>query len=200
MTGTLMLVRHGESLWNARHVWTGLTDIGLSKKGEEEAKHVAQLLRGKPITHAFTSKLTRAIQTLNIILDELHISSIPVESHEALNERDYGVFTGKNKFEVKDALGDTAFLALRRSWDYPIEKGESLKQVYERVVPYVTAHIYPLLFQGAHVLVSAHGNSLRALIKHIESISDDDIAQVELKTGEIRTYSVMQGVLQKDAP
>jgi 2,3-bisphosphoglycerate-dependent phosphoglycerate mutase len=188
MKGSLILVRHGESLWNARNVWTGLTDIELSDKGKLEAQQTAGVFTGTPPSLAFTSNLTRAQQTLKIILETIHSTDIPVHKNAALNERDYGEYTGKNKAEVKALLGEEGFLALRRGWDVPVPHGESLKQVYSRVVPYFVEQIEPHVKSGETVLVVAHGNSLRALIKYIEHISDEDIANVELKTGEPVIY------------
>ncbi len=188
--GILVLVRHGESKWNAKNVWTGLTDIGLTQKGEDEAREAARELKDIHFDQAFTSLLTRASETLRIILETLGIPHLPVTSDSALNERDYGVYTGKNKFEIKASLGDGEFLKLRRGWDYPIKEGESLKQVYGRVIPYFDSVIAPLLREGKHILVVAHGNSLRALMKKLDNVSDEQIANVELVTGEIVVYHI----------
>jgi 2,3-bisphosphoglycerate-dependent phosphoglycerate mutase len=190
--GILVLVRHGESLWNAKNIWTGLTDIGLSDKGKQEAVAAAEKLIDIHFDHAFTSLLMRASDSLRIILNALNSSDVPVTADGALNERDYGIYTGKNKLEIKSRLGEEKFLLLRRSWDYPIEQGESLKQVYQRVVPYYERVIRPLLVQGKHILVVAHGNSLRALLKKLDNISDEDIASVELATGGIVIYGIDQ--------
>lgn len=190
MNGTLVLVRHGESLWNAKNTWTGLTDIGLSDTGKLEAVAVAALLKDIAFTAAFTSELSRAQETLSIIVKTLGLATLPVTRSAALNERDYGDFTGKNKSEVKALLGDSEFLRLRRGWDYPVPHGESLKQVYARVVPYYESNIAPLLASGNSILLVAHGNSLRALIKYIEKIPDEKISDVELKTGEVKKYTI----------
>ena len=190
MDGTLILIRHGESEWNAKNVWTGLTDIGLTQKGEDEAKAAAVLVRDISFNAAFTSRLKRANQTLDIILNELHLTGISVTKHEALNERDYGIFTGKNKLEIKAQLGEQEFLKLRRGWDYPVPEGESLKQVYARVVPFYESTISPLVMTGKKVIIVAHGNSLRALIKKLEGVSDEEISNVELRTGEVLLYGI----------
>ena len=190
MNGILILIRHGESLWNARNVWTGLTDIGLSERGKTEAQETANRILSYFPTRAFTSELSRAQQTLTIILETMHRTDIPITKNSALNERDYGAYTGKNKLEVKSQLGESGYLALRRGWDVPVPGGESLKQVYSRVVPYYEANIAPYVKKGETVLVVAHGNSLRALIKYIEHIADEDIANVELKTGEPVMYEI----------
>jgi 2,3-bisphosphoglycerate-dependent phosphoglycerate mutase len=188
--GILVLIRHGESQWNAINQWTGLTDIGLSEKGKHEAVSAAKCLADISFDYAYTSKLSRASNTLKIILDTLHATTVPVISDSALNERDYGVYTGKNKLEIKEQIGDEAYLALRRGWDTPVPQGESLKQVYDRVIPYYTHTIAPQICQGNNILIVAHGNSLRALIKYIEHIKDEDIAGVELATGEIILYKI----------
>lgn len=190
--GILVLVRHGESQWNAIHQWTGLTDIGLSQKGESEAHHVATGLSGIPFDYSFTSRLCRASDTLDIILKDLHLPAVPVRKDAALNERDYGIYTGKNKLQIQQQMGDVAYVALRRGWDTPVPNGESLKQVFERVIPFYLHDILPLVVSGKKVLVVAHGNSLRALIKYIEHVKDEDIANVELTTGEVVVYRMNQ--------
>lgn len=189
MNGTLVLVRHGESLWNAKDLWTGWTDISLSEKGKKEAVMAAHLLKDTVFDYAFSSKLSRAKETLRIILDVLQ-QAPPITENSALNERNYGVYTGKNKFEIKKQIGEEAFLRVRRGWDYPIPGGESLKQIYERVIPYYEKEIAPLVKSGKHVLVASHGNTIRALIKHIEHVSDEDIVRVELVTGEFVIFKM----------
>lgn len=188
----LVLVRHGESEWNAKGIWTGSTDIGLSKKGREEAKMAAESLRGISFQIAFTSVLKRAKETLEEMENVLGIRDLPMVENAALNERDYGDYTGKNKWEVKKEVGEEAFLKIRRSWDYPIPNGESLKDVYARVVPYYQQQISPELKQGKNVLVSAHGNSLRALVKSLDNISDCDVVKLEIPTGQVLVYQVDQ--------
>lgn len=190
MEGILILVRHGESLWNAQHLWTGLIDIGLSEKGKKESISAALQIADIHLDCAFTSNLARARETLRLILEKLGIQNLQSISNDALNERDYGVYTGKNKLEVHQQLGDEEFLKLRRGWDYPIPNGESLKQVYARVTPYYEDAIAPLLRTGKHVLIVAHGNSLRALIKKLDNVSDEDITNIELGTGEIMVYRI----------
>lgn len=189
----LFLVRHGQSEWNEKGLWTGLTDIPLSGKGKEEAEIAAQALYGTTIDIAYTSVLKRAIETLEIILTTLTIPTIPTTQTPALNERDYGEYTGKNKWDIEKEVGKEMFQKLRRSWDYPIPGGESLKNVYERVIPYFKTEILPKLTQGKNVLIVAHGNSLRALSKYLENISDDDIAALEIPTGQVIAYSFENG-------
>lgn len=185
----LALVRHGESLWNAKGLWTGWTDIELSEKGVEEAKLAGLALKDIKFDISYTSKLKRAGETLDEILKELNLK-IPKVENEALNERNYGEFTGKNKWEIKKEIGQEKFQLIRRGWDYPISEGESLKDVFDRVVPYFENNIFPNIKMGKNVLISAHGNSLRALIKYLEKISDLDISNLELATGEIYIYQI----------
>lgn len=185
----LILVRHGESLWNKKGLWTGFTNIALSEKGKEEARTAAQKLKGFPIDLAYTSVLLRAKQTLDEIKAVLNLD-LPTFESAALNERDYGIFTGKNKWEIQKEVGDGEFQKIRRGWDVPIQNGESLKDVYNRAVPYYTAEILPKLKDGKNVLIVAHGNSLRALAKYLENISDEDVEKLEIATGEIYIYKI----------
>lgn len=185
----LILVRHGQSTWNAADTWTGLTDISLDGKGREQAKKAAQLLKGYTIDFAFTSGLRRAQQTLDEIKEKLHINP-STTANSALNERDYGDFTGKNKLEVEKEYGQAQYHAWRRGWNMPIPNGETLKDVYERVVPYYKKLILPKIKEGKNILICAHGNSLRALVKYLENITDSDISGIELKTGEIYIYQM----------
>lgn len=185
----LILVRHGESEWNAKGLWTGWTDIGLTEKGRQQSRFAGEKLKGFSIDLAFTSVLIRAKQTLDEIKSVLGID-VPTFEDKALNERDYGIYTGKDKWEIKKQVGDEQFLKIRRSWDYQIPNGESLKQVYERTVPYYRNEILPKLKDGKNVLISAHGNSLRALTKYLENISDVDIPNLEIEIGEIDLFEI----------
>lgn len=187
----LVLVRHTESEWNAKGVWTGLTDIPLSQDGKEKAHLLADEIKNIQFDYAFVSKLKRAKETLFEIQQKLQ-TSIPTTESDALNERDYGEFTGKNKWQIKEQVGEEEFLKIRRGWDQPIPKGETLKDVYNRVVPYYQAQILPYLKNGKNVLVVAHGNSLRALVKYLENISDNDISSLEIATGEIIIYEIKE--------
>lgn len=186
--GTLILVRHGESVWNKKGIWTGIVDIGLSQKGIRESKKSGEKLRDYRIDIAYTSSLKRAKETLDIIKRSLNIPNLPVIEDKAFDERDYGELTAKNKSEIKKKYGDEKFFQIRRGWNVPIRKGETLKDVYNRVVPYYKNEVLPKLKEGKNILIVAHGNSLRALIKYLDKISDKDIAGVELKTGETYTY------------
>lgn len=187
----LILVRHGESQWNEKGLWTGLTDIGLTEKGKEQARLAGEKLKNFSIDLAFTSKLKRTKQTFDEIKSILGIE-IPTISNPALNERDYGIYTGKNKWEIKKEVGDEQFTKIRRSWDTTIEEGESLKDVYGRVIPYYQDEILPKLREGKNVLIAAHGNSLRALTKYLENINDEDISRLEIGVGEVDVFEINQ--------
>jgi 2,3-bisphosphoglycerate-dependent phosphoglycerate mutase len=186
----LVLVRHGESEWNEKGLWTGWTDIGLTEKGREEAKLAAHELKDIPLDSAFTSDLKRAQDTLSIILKELGKEDIDVTISEDLKEKSYGDLAGKNKWELKEKYGEEQWLKWRRAWDEPIPNGETLKNVYDRVVPYYKANILPLVENGRNVIVAAHGNSIRALLKYLEEISDDYIASVEFPTGTTIIFEI----------
>ncbi len=188
----LILVRHGESLWNAKGIWTGLTDISLSEKGRLQSISAAKLLTDIRIDFVYTSKLIRAKETWNEMKQVLKNKNAPVFENKALDERDYGDLTGKNKWEIKKQFGEEKFIKIRRGWNYPIANGETLKDVYQRVVPYYKREIFPKIALGKNVLIAAHGNSLRALIKYLEKINDNDIKKVEMRTGEIYIYNIDQ--------
>jgi len=183
----LILVRHGESEWNQKGLWTGLTDIGLSSKGKEESKDAGEKLKGSSIDVAYTSPLIRAKQTLTEIENVLGID-VPAFENKALNERDYGIYTGKNKWDIQKEVGAEQFNQLRRGWDSPIPEGETLQDVYNRVVPYYKSEILPKLKDGKNILIVGHGNSLRALVKYLENISDESVKKLEIGTGEIYMY------------
>ena len=186
----LALVRHGETEWNARGVWTGNVDVGLTAQGRQEAHRAAELLRDITLDAAHASMLRRSQETLAIIKYALDRDDLPVYLDSALNERDYGILTGKNKWEVKEKYGEEQFLKWRRGWDYPIPGGETLRDVYRRVVPYYQQYVLPDILKAKNILISAHGNSLRALIKYLENVSDQDIIDLELSTGEVCVYEI----------
>lgn len=188
----LVLVRHTESTWNKVHAWTGLTDISLDEEGREKAKKIGEFLKDYSFDIAFTSKLRRAQQTLDEIKEVCGLQSLQTKEAAALNERDYGDLTGKNKLEMEKKYGEEQYLKWRRSWDYPVPNGESLKDVYNRVIPYYKKEILPQLQNGKNVLVVSHGNNLRALVKFLENISDKDIPSLEIPVGEIYIYQMDQ--------
>lgn len=188
----LVLVRHGESEWNAKGLWTGWTDVDLTEKGREEARQAAKVLKDIKFDITYTSKLKRAQQTLDEIKQVLGYSGINLIEDKALNERDYGDLTGKNKWKIKEEYGEERFLKWRRGWDYPIPGGETLRDVYRRVVPFYKEFILKDLKQGKNVLIVAHGNSLRALVKFLEKIDDEDIPKLEIDLGEVYFYQINQ--------
>src|SRR3989338_7307318 len=141
--GHLILVSHAKSEWNALGKWTGWQDIPHSEEGRAKAAHTAEQLRGLTIDRAYTADLKRCSDTLDIILERLGLRDVPIVVAPALKERDYGVFTGKNKWEIKEQIGEEKFQRIRRGWDEAIPEGETLKDVHARVVPYVTEHILP---------------------------------------------------------
>lgn len=189
----LILIRHGESVWNQKGLWTGLTDVSLSEKGKEESKRAGELLKsdsiGFKIDEAYSSPLKRSTETFDEIVQVLDYQ-IPLTINKALNERDYGLLTGKNKWELKKEYGEEKFHKIRRAWNYPIPAGETLKDVYTRVVPYYETEILPKLKNGKNILIVSHGNSLRALIKYLENISDENISSLEMATGEVYIYQI----------
>lgn len=186
----LALVRHGESTWNARGIWTGWANPPLSQKGIEEAKQAGKLLKDIKFDLAYTSSsLIRAEQTLEEIEKVLGVKLVTFEN-SALNERDYGSYTGKNKWDILKELGEEKFNKLRRGWNIPVPNGETLKDVYNRVVPYYESEILPKIMQGKNVLISAHGNSLRALVKYHDGLSDSDVENLEIATGEVLIYKI----------
>lgn len=186
----LILVRHGISDWNVQGLWTGWTDVELNEKGLEDAKNMAQHIQDIPLHSAHTSELKRAQQTLELIKKHLKLEDLPTKVHGALNERHYGIFTGKNKWQVKEEVGEEEFQKIRRSWDHPIPEGETMAAVHKRVVPYFEEQILNELKEGKNVLVSAHGNSLRALVKHLENLDDEKLKELEVGLGEVRIYEI----------
>jgi 2,3-bisphosphoglycerate-dependent phosphoglycerate mutase len=188
----LVLVRHGQSEWNALGLWTGQRDIELTEQGREEARRAVDHLKDIPLHKAHTSRLTRAKQTLEEIKQALGHAELETVEHEALNERDYGDYTAKNKWEIAEQLGDEEFTKLRRNWDHPVPGGETLKDVHTRVLPYYEQEILKDLKQGKNVIVAAHGNSLRALMKHLENHPEGKVHELEIGTGEVLVYEISE--------
>ncbi len=195
----LILVRHGESEYNAKGLWTGWHDPTLSPKGREHARKIGQKLKKHNIERAFVSDLKRAQDTWDIIHGHLTDGEkrLPLTSHKNLNERHYGVFAGQNKWQVKDKLGEEEFMKIRRAYDYRPPEGESLKDVYERAVPYFNSEIKPHIDNGQIVISVTHGNTNRALIKHIENIEDHLISRVEMPHELIVIYHFKNGKLDR---
>ncbi|MFP3920942.1 MAG: 2,3-bisphosphoglycerate-dependent phosphoglycerate mutase [Dichotomicrobium sp.] len=188
----LVLVRHGESEWNKLNLFTGWRDVDLSEHGIEEARKAGRALKAEGLRFdvAFTSALKRAQHTLDIILEELGQTDLPIERDQALNERDYGDLVGLNKDDARARWGEEQVHVWRRSFDTPPPGGESLKDTTERVLPYYEANILPHLKAGKAVLVSAHGNSLRALIMHLDGLSREEITELNLATGVPIVYRI----------
>jgi len=181
----LVLVRHGQSEWNLQNLFTGWRDVGLTDKGISEARAAGRQLKalGLRFDIAFTSALTRAQRTLDLMLDELGQRSIPVLRDQALNERDYGDLSGLNKDDARRKWGEEQVHIWRRSYDVAPPGGESLKDTAARVLPYYLQEILPRVLRGERVLVSAHGNSLRALVMVLDCLSPHEIVKRELATG-----------------
>ncbi|MFZ4078114.1 MAG: phosphoglyceromutase [Microbacteriaceae bacterium] len=216
MTHTLILLRHGNSEWNQKNLFTGWVDVRLSDQGVGEAKNAGALLRDNNVLPdvLYTSLLTRAIQTANLALEESDRLWIPVKRSWRLNERHYGALQGLDKAQTLSQYGSEQFQIWRRSFDVPpppitadsqwsqvddprydgidgtIPLTECLKDVIDRMIPYWTSDIVPDLKAGKTVLVTAHGNSLRALVKHLDGISDDDIAELNIPTGIPLVYEL----------
>ena len=188
--GKLIISRHQESEWNKKGLWTGLRDRRLTELGFKESEEVGILIEDLKIDYAFASMQVRSIETLSCMLNVCKKYEVPTEHAAALNERDYGDYTAKNKWEMEQILGTEEYDKLRRGWDYPVPNGETLKMVYERVVPYFLDKILVKINEGQNVLVVAHGNSLRALIKYLENISDDDIVYTEMPFGVVILYDL----------
>lgn len=185
MSGTLVLVRHGQSEWNLKNLFTGWKDPALTEKGVAEAKAAGQRLKAKGLKFdlCFTSALSRAQNTLQLILAEMGQTGLPETRDQALNERDYGELTGLNKDDARKKWGEEQVHIWRRSYDVPPPGGESLKDTLARSLPYYVHHIQPHVLDGKSVLVAAHGNSLRSLIMAIEGLTPEQILKRELETG-----------------
>lgn len=189
-TGTLIVARHHESEWNKLGLWTGIRDRHLTPYGFEKSAEMGTLIKDIPIDYAFASMQVRTIETLSCMLDTLGQFKVPTQHIAALNERDYGEYTGKSKWDMEKILGRENWERVRREWDYPVPQGETLKMVYERVVPFFIQTVLPLIASGKNVLIVAHGNSIRALMKYIESMSDEDIKHLEMLFGGVIVYSL----------
>lgn len=186
----LVITRHGQSAWNLENRFTGWVDVDITVQGEQEALAAGKKLKGFHFDCAFTSNLLRAQRTLTLILKEIGQENIPVTKDEALNERHYGDLQGANKAETEEKFSKEQVHVWRRSFDVAPPNGESLKDTADRVIPYFDLHIAPLLQQGRNIIISAHGNSLRALIMHLEKLSPSEILKVELPTGAPILYEL----------
>ena len=181
----LILVRHGQSEWNSKNLFTGWKNPGLTELGVKEAKDAGKLIADKGIFFdlMYTSMLTRAQKTGDLILQEMRHPEITIIKNEALNERNYGSLAGLNKDDARKKWGDDQVHIWRRSFDIPPPDGESLKDTAERVLPYFKSEIMPKVIEGSSILIAAHGNSLRSLIMELDSISSEEIVNLEIPTG-----------------
>ena len=186
----LVLLRHGESQWNLENRFTGWVDVPLSPKGVEEAKQAGEKLRGVTFDRAFTSVLTRANDTLRIVLEVLGQTNIPIEKDKALNERMYGDLQGLNKAETAKKYGDAQVKIWRRSYDVKPPGGESLKDTAERALPYYEQRIKPHLLKGETLIIAAHGNSLRALVMELDRLSKEEVLELNIPTGVPLLYEL----------
>ena len=195
----LVLVRHGQSEWNKKNLFTGWKDPKLTARGVEEAIKAGDELKGSGYSFdkMYTSELFRAQETGRIILDRMGLDSIEVIKDLSLNERNYGDLAGLNKDDARKKWGEDQVHIWRRSFDVPPPGGESLKDTAERVLPYFKQNIIPQLAEGLNILVAAHGNSLRALVMEIEKISPDEIVKLEIATGVPLVYKYSENEIER---
>ena len=195
----LVLVRHGQSEWNKKNLFTGWKDPELTDLGIEEAIKAGKLLKTKEVKFdiMFTSDLFRAQETGRLILENMNQPDIPVIKNQSLNERNYGDLAGLNKDNAREKWGEEQVHIWRRSFDIPPPGGESLKDTAERVLPYFHSEILPKVEEGLDVLVAAHGNSLRALVMELEGINSDEIVKLEIATGDPLTYELSEGKITR---
>lgn len=189
-SGKLVIIRHGQSEWNEQGRWTGTTDVHITEKGRESSMELGEKLADTKFDFAYISQQVRTRETLDAIMQGASQPDLKFEQTAAINERDYGIYTGMKKEAIEKIIGPAAYNELRRSWDSPVESGESLKDVYERVIPFYLRIILPRLRHGQNILVVAHGNSIRSLIKYIDNISDDQIGETEMLAGQALVYEV----------
>jgi 2,3-bisphosphoglycerate-dependent phosphoglycerate mutase len=196
---TMILLRHGQSLWNAANKFTGWTDIDLSEVGIQEARAAGVQLKDVHIDVVHTSELIRAQRTASIVLEQNRVSTdVPTHRDNRLNERHYGALQGLDKDETRAKYGAEQVHIWRRSFDVPPPEGESLKMCAERTLPYLKEEILPDLEAGRTVLVAAHGNSLRSIVMEIEGLSKEEVLSLEIATGVPRGYTFEDGVFTRD--
>ncbi len=189
-SGKLIVVRHSESEYNAKGVWTGISNVSLTDKGHEDAQKIGGLLKDIKFDKIYVSQLKRAVETKNDILSVYGETNADVRKTAAINERDYGDYTGLDKWSVKEKVGEETFNNIRRAFDEIVPNGETLKDVYERVTPWYREIVLPQLLDGKNVMLVAHGNSNRALRKFLENISDDDVKNLEMDFDRVYIYEV----------
>jgi len=178
--GKLVLVRHGLSVYNDQNRFTGWKDVDLNQQGKDEAEQAVEILKNYSFDMAFTSDLVRAQDTLNIILEGIRQSDIPITKNRALNERDYGDLIGQNKAEAAEKFGAEQVHIWRRSYDIPPPGGESLKDTADRVIPYLKKEIMPHIIKGKQIIIGAHGNSIRAIVMHLQNYTPEQILKTEI--------------------
>ncbi len=188
--GKFIIIRHHESDWNHKGLWTGIRDRHLTEYGFCKSEEIGALIKDIAIDYAFASMQVRTIETLSCILETTEQFHVQTEHCAALNERDYGDYTGKDKWEMEKVLGEDGWNAVRREWNCPIPHGETLKMVYERTVPFFQNTILPHIQKGENVLMVSHGNAIRTIMKYIEDISDNDIKNLEMLFGEVIIYDL----------
>ncbi len=195
MNSKLVLVRHGQSEWNAKNLFTGWKDPKLTDLGIQEAIRAGELLETRNLNFdlMFTSDLFRAQETGRLILEQINQKDIEIIQDQSLNERNYGDLAGLNKNEAREKWGEEQVHIWRRSFDVPPPGGESLKNTAERVLPYFEREIMPKVKKSLNILVAAHGNSLRALVMHLENISSEEIVKLEIATGDPLIYEYSNG-------
>ncbi|MEX0838251.1 MAG: 2,3-bisphosphoglycerate-dependent phosphoglycerate mutase [Parvibaculum sp.] len=192
MSNLLVLVRHGQSEWNKKNLFTGWRDPGLTAQGIEEAREAGQAMKARGLVFdvAFTSALSRAQETNRIMLEELGQGDVEIVKDQALNERDYGDLSGLNKDDARKKWGEEQVHIWRRSYDVPPPGGESLKMTAERVLPYYEREILPRVLKGERVLIAAHGNSLRALVMQLDKLSEAEVLALNIATGAPIVYEL----------
>ena len=192
LANLLVLVRHGQSEWNEKNLFTGWRDPGLTEQGKAEAKEAGEALKkaGYEFDVSYTSNLSRAQETNRLMLAELGQSDIEIVKNEALNERDYGDLSGLNKDDAREKWGEEQVHIWRRSYDVPPPGGESLKMTAERVLPYFDKEILPRVLKGERVLVAAHGNSLRALVMQLDKLNQEQVIALNIATGAPIVYEL----------
>ena len=195
MNSKLVLVRHGQSEWNAKNLFTGWKDPKLTDLGIQEAIRAGELLETRNLNFdlMFTSDLFRAQETGRLILEQINQKDIDIIQDQSLNERNYGDLAGLNKDEAREKWGEEQVHIWRRSFDVPPPGGESLKNTAERVLPYFEREIMPKVKKSLNILIAAHGNSLRALVMHLENISSEEIVKLEIATGDPLIYEYSNG-------
>lgn len=186
----LILLRHGESQWNLENRFTGWVDVPLSPRGIQEAKDAGVKLKGVTFDRAFTSVLSRANETLRLVLETVGQTGIPIEKDKALNERMYGDLQGLNKAETAQKYGEAQVKIWRRSYDVKPPGGESLKDTADRVLPYYENMIKPYMLKGETILIAAHGNSLRALVMQLEELTKEQVLELNIPTGAPLLYEL----------